>query len=63
MANSDEFMPLIEKQVKLSADKLRAEMQVMKTEFQTDLQDISQRSLRMEEQLQELITLSRRALV
>lgn len=38
-------------------------MQVMKTELHTDLQEISQRSLRMEAQLQELIAHSRRALV
>jgi hypothetical protein len=62
MAESDEFTPLIERQVTASAERLRAEIATkidsLKSQLQTDIQEINQRSLRMEEQLQELIVRS-----
>ena len=62
MAESDEFSPLIQRHVTASAAELRAEaaahMQLLRSEFKSDIQDINQRSLRMEAQLQELISRS-----
>ena len=73
MAESDEFSPLIQRHVTASAAELRAEaaalktelkgetaaqMQLLKSELKGDIQEINQRSLRMEAQLQELISRS-----
>jgi hypothetical protein len=66
MAESDEFTPLIQRHVVASATELRTELraemlahnQLLKSELQTDIQEINQRSLRMEAQLQELIARS-----
>jgi hypothetical protein len=58
MAESDEFSPLIQRHVTASAAELRAEMQLLRSEFKSDIQEINQRSLRMEAQLQELISRS-----
>jgi len=69
MAESDEFSPLIQRHVTASAAELRAEaaalkgetaaqMQLLKLELKGDIQEINQRSLRMEAQLQELISRS-----
>ena len=60
MAESDEFSPLIQRHVTASAAELRAEaaaqMQLLRSELKSDIQDINQRSLRMEALLQELIS-------
>ena len=48
MAESDEFTPLIQRHVTMSAAELRAEAAAMKLELKNDIQDINQRSLRME---------------
>ncbi len=60
MAESDEFSPLIQRHVTASASELRAEtaaqMQLLRSELKSDIQDINQRSLRMEAQLQELLS-------
>ena len=63
MAESDEFSPLIQRHIAASATELRAEIQIMKNEMsaqnqllRSDLQEMNQRSLRMEAQLQELIS-------
>ena len=69
MAESDEFSPLIQRHVTASAAELRAEaaaqMQLLKdeaaaqkAELKADIHEINQRSLRMEAQLQELISRS-----
>jgi hypothetical protein len=69
MAESNEFTPLIQRHVEASAIELRAEMlaqnqllkseyQLLKSELQSDIHEINQRSLRMEAQLQELIARS-----
>ncbi len=62
MAESDELSPLIQRHVTASAAELRAEaaaqMQLLKSELKGDIQEINQRSLRMEAQLQELISRS-----
>ena len=56
MTESDEFSPLIQRHVKASAAELRAEAAALKSELQSDIQEINRRSLRMEAQLQELIS-------
>ena len=67
MAESDEFSPLIQRHVTASAAELRAEaaaqraeaaaqMQLLRSELKGDIQEMNQRSLRMEAQLQELIS-------
>jgi hypothetical protein len=56
MAESDEFTPLIQRHVTASAAELRAEAAALKSELKNDIQEINQRSLRMEAQLQELIS-------
>lgn len=58
MAESDEFSPLIQRHVTASAAELRAEAAALKLELKNDIQEINQRSLRMEAQLQELISRS-----
>jgi hypothetical protein len=65
MAESDEFSPLIQRHVTASAAELRAEAAAQKAEaaaqmelLKNDIQQINQRSLRMEAQLQELISRS-----
>ncbi len=58
MAESDEFSPLIQRHVTASAAELRAEAAALKLELKGDIQEINQRSLRMEAQLQELISRS-----
>ena len=58
MAESDEFSPLIQRHVTASAAELRAEAAALKSELKNDIQEINQRSLRMEAQLQELISRS-----
>jgi ABC-type phosphate transport system auxiliary subunit len=58
MTESDEFSPLIQRHVKASAAELRAEVAALKTELQSDIQEINRRSLRIEAQLQELISRS-----
>ena len=58
MAESDEFSPLIQRHVTASAAELRAEAAALKSELKGDIQEINQRSLRMEAQLQELISRS-----
>ena len=58
MAESDEFSPLIQRHVTASAAELRAEMQLLRSEFKSDIQEINQRSLRMEAQLLELLSRS-----
>ena len=58
MAESDEFTPLIQRHVTASAAELRAEAAALKLELKNDIQEINQRSLRMEAQLQELISRS-----
>ena len=58
MAESDEFTPLIQRHVTASAAELRAEAAALKSELKNDIQEINQRSLRMEAQLQELISRS-----
>ena len=71
MAESDEFSPLIQRHVNASAAELRAEaaeqraeaaaqaaaqLQLLKSELKSDIQEINQRSLRMEAQLLELVS-------
>ncbi len=56
MAESDEFSPLIQRHVNASAAELRAEAVALKSELKNDIQEINQRSLRMEARLQELIS-------
>jgi len=63
MTESDEFSPLIQRHVKASAAELRAEAAALKSEFtsetialKSEIQEINRRSLRMEAQLQELIS-------
>ena len=67
MAESDELSPLIQRHVTASAAQLRAEtanlraetlaqMQIQKSELKSEIQEINQRSLRMEAQLQELVS-------
>ena len=70
MTESDEFSPLIQHHVKASAAELRAEAAALKSELtsafmdvkdetialKSDIQEINRRSLRMEAQLQELIS-------
>ena len=62
MAESDEFSPLIQRHITASAAELRAELRAeaaaLKLELKNDIQEINQRSLRMEAQLQELISRS-----
>ena len=58
MAETDEFSPLIQRHVTASAAELRAEAAALKSELKNDIQEINQRSLRMEAQLQELISRS-----
>jgi predicted nucleic acid-binding Zn-ribbon protein len=71
MAESDEFSPLIQRHVNASAAELRteaaeqraeaaaqaaAQLQLLKSELKSDIQEINQRSLRMEAQLLELFS-------
>jgi len=67
MTESDEFSSLIQRHVKASAAELRAEAAALKSELtsafmdetialKSDIQEINRRSLRMEAQLQELIS-------
>ena len=58
VAESDEFTPLIQRHVTASAAELRAEVAALKSELKNDIQEINQRSMRMEAQLQELISRS-----
>jgi hypothetical protein len=63
MTESDEFSPLIQRHVQASAAELRAETAALKSELtgetialKSDIQEINRRTLRMEAQLQELIS-------
>jgi hypothetical protein len=58
MAESDEFSPLIQRHVTASAAELRAEAAALRSELKGDIQEMNQRSLRMEAQLQDLISRS-----
>ena len=55
VAESDEFTPLIQRHVTASAAELRAEVAALKSELKNDIQEINQRSMRMEAQLLGLI--------
>jgi hypothetical protein len=63
VVESDELTPLIERRVAASAETLRSDFKALKAELQSDIQEIKQRSLRIEAQLQELITRSRQEFV
>ena len=63
MAENDECSPLIRRHITASAAELRAEAVALKLELKgeaaalkSDMQGLNQRSLRMEAQLQELIS-------